>query len=306
MRYSFCTVDVFTRAPFSGNQLAVFPDAVGLRSEQMQLIAREFNLSETAFVLPPQNPANTRRLRIFTPETELPFAGHPTIGSAFVLAAIGDLVLTGRETHIVFEEEVGPLKMTIRSNQGQPEFVQFTAAAAPEFGPEPPPPDALAAVLSLKTSDIMSGKYFPQAVSCGVPFLFIPLKYRLALKRARVDRNHWQQTLGSFWAPHIYALYIDPDLPAAPICARMFAPALGVEEDPATGSAATALAAYLAARDKTSRDKLDWVVEQGVEMGRRSIIEVEAERQGSAIRAIRVGGSAVLVSKGEMDIPDAL
>ncbi len=153
----FFTADVFTSTPFGGNQLAVFPTADGLDERKMQQIAQEFNLSETVFVFPPADPAHTRRLRIFTPAAELPFAGHPTIGAAHVLAAIGDLPLTGDLTRIVFEEGVGPVPVSIRAEHGRPVSAELTAAVAPSFGPAAPPLEELAAMLSLDEADILSG-----------------------------------------------------------------------------------------------------------------------------------------------------
>ncbi len=157
MRCRFITADVFTSRPLEGNPLAVFPDARGLSDQLMQQIAQEFNLSETVFVLPPAEPQNTRCLRIFTPRAELPFAGHPTVGAAYVLAALGEIPLTGPETRIVFEERVGPVPVLIRSEEGRPVFTQLTAAKLPEQGPTPPEAAELAEMLSLAPDDVLSG-----------------------------------------------------------------------------------------------------------------------------------------------------
>ncbi len=154
MTYKFYTADVFTDKIFGGNQLAVFPQAQGLTSDIMQQIAKEFNLSETVFVLPSENPQATRRLRIFTPGAEIPFAGHPTVGTAYVLSAISDIPLTGDTTTILFEEGVGLVPVTIRAENGQPIYTELTAAQLPEFGPEPPPQADLAAMLSLEVQDL--------------------------------------------------------------------------------------------------------------------------------------------------------
>ena len=303
MRYQFYTADVFTDRPFGGNQLAVFPDARGLDVRQMQLVTREFNLSETVFVFPPENPAHTRRLRIFTPGMEVPFAGHPTVGTAYILAAIGAILLDAEVTRIVFEEGVGPVGVAIRAREGRPVFAQLSAAMLPEFGPPPPPPEAIATLLSLDVSDLLAGADAPQAISCGMPFFFIPVRDRAAIRRIRVDRAQWERQFASFWAPQIYVFTYDAELDGSNVHARMFAPALDIAEDPATGAAATALAGYLATRDATRDGTLRWIVEQGFEMGRPSILEVEADKQAGRITAIRVGGAAVLVSEGAMEIP---
>ena len=192
MKFHFHTCDVFTDSVFGGNPLAVFPDGRGLDDGQMQRIAREFNLSETVFVAPPDDAANTRRLRTFTPARELPFAGHPTVGTAHVLAAIGEIALGGDETRIVFEEGVGPVSVTIRAQGGAPVFAQLTAAQPPEIGPPPPADDVIAAALGLDAADLGAGGMAAQAVSCGTPFLFVPLRDPAALERIALDTGRWR------------------------------------------------------------------------------------------------------------------
>jgi trans-2,3-dihydro-3-hydroxyanthranilate isomerase len=274
-----------------------------LSTEQMQQITREFNLSETVFVFPPQQPQHTRQLRIFTPGMEIPFAGHPTIGTAYILAAIGAIALEGETTAIVFEEGVGAVGVSIRARDGRPVFAQLSAAKLPEFGPPAPPNAMIAALLSLDVAEVLSGADAPQAISCGVPFLFIPLRDRRALQRIRLDRAQWEQHFASFWAPHIYVFTYDAELAESQLRARMFAPAMNIAEDPATGAAATALGGYLGVRDPTRDGTRRWLVEQGFDMGRPSILEIEVDKQDGAITAVRVGGSAVLVSQGEMEMP---
>ncbi len=305
MHYRFYTADVFTGQLFGGNPLAVFPQAKDLDTDLMQRIAREFNLSETVFVFLPENPAYTRRLRIFTPAAELPFAGHPTIGTAYILASIGAIPLAGERTTIVFEEGVGPVPVTLFAHHGQPLTAQLTAARLPEFGPPPPAPAALAAVLALDEAEILTGHYHSQAVSCGVPFLIVPLRDRVALQRARLQRDRWEQVLASYWAPHLYLIAFDPTQEGAPIRARMFAPALGVDEDPATGAAAATLGGYLSVREPAPSGSWHWRIEQGVDMGRPSLLEIEADKRDGTIQAVRVGGAAVLVSEGVFHLPEA-
>ena len=305
MKYRFFTADVFTDRIFGGNPLAVFPDARGLKDERMQRIAQEFNLSETVFVFPPEDPHNTRRLRIFTPGTELPFAGHPTVGAAHVLAETGEVTLDGEFTRIVFEEGVGPVNVDIRAAGGKPIYAQLSAARMPEFGPEPPPAREIAATLSLDASDLLPD-LVPQAVSCGVPFLFVLLKDKAAVARARINRDAWEKALANFWATPIFLFTFETEREGSDVHARMFAPAMGIGEDPATGSAAAALAGFLGPHDPRTQKTLRWVVEQGFEMGRPSILEVEADRNAGAITAVRVGGGTVLVSEGEMRVPSSI
>ena len=297
--FPYYTADVFTSTRFGGNQLAVFPDASGIPDSELQPIAREFNFSETTFVYPAKDPRHTRRVRIFTPGGELPFAGHPTVGTAFVLATIGAIPLAGDETRIVFEEGVGPVPVLVRSHGGIPGFAQLTAAQLPQFGPPAPSAARLAKALSLDAGDVLDGEMSPEAVSCGVPFLFIPVKDRPTLGRARVKLDELDAVLGGYVTQKVFVFCADPELENSDFRARMFAPGIGVPEDPATGSACAAFGGYLARRDRQGDARLRWRVEQGFEMGRPSILEVEADRNGGAITSVRVGGNSVLVSRGE-------
>src|SRR5919198_3983085 len=298
MPHRYLTTDVFTDHVFGGNQLAVFPDAAEIPSELMPRIAREFNYSETTFVLPPADSRHTRRVRIFTPGGELAFAGHPTVGTAHVLATIGAIELNGESTQIVLEEGVGPVPVTIRTKDGKPVFAQLTAAKLPEVGPPPPRVDRLAAMLSLSPGDLVGPDMPPEAVSCGTPFLFVPLRDRSAVARARVRPDLFEETLRGYWTGMVMVFALDPERPSSDVRARMFAPGIGVPEDPATGSAAVGLGGYLAARDPRFDGTLRWVVEQGFEMGRPSILEVEAEKRNGKITAVRVGGTSVVVCEG--------
>jgi trans-2,3-dihydro-3-hydroxyanthranilate isomerase len=302
MNARYLTADVFTETRFGGNQLAVFPDAREIAPELMPQIAREFNYSETTFVLPPDDPAHTAKVRIFTPGGELQFAGHPTVGTAHVLASIGVIPLVGAETRIIFEEGVGPVPVTIRAKNGRPDFAQLSAAKLPEVGPTPPSADTLAAMLSLATADVLDGDMASAAVSCGTPFLFVPLRDRAAVGRARLNLELWEKALGSYLTNKVFVFAMDGEGPGSDVRARMFAPGIGVPEDPATGSAAVALGGYLAEHDARFDGTLRWVVEQGFEMGRPSILEVEADKKDGKVTATRVGGRTVLVCEGSMTL----
>jgi len=301
-RHRFLTADVFTNRPFAGNQLAVFPDAAGIPDEHLQAIAREFNLSETVFVYPPADKRHTRRLRIFTPAEELPFAGHPTVGTAFVLASLGEIPLAGAETRIVFEEGVGPVPVMLRGSGREPTFAQLTAAKLPETGPPPPGRTFLAELLGLDAADILGGMTSPQAVSCGLAFLFVPVRDRDAVKRARIRMDHWESTLKSYWAPQVMVFSRDPEQAGADVRARVFVPGLAVPEDPATGSAAAALGGYLGSRDGTADGTLRYLVEQGVEMGRPSYLHIEVDKRAGEITAVRVGGECALMMEGTLEL----
>jgi trans-2,3-dihydro-3-hydroxyanthranilate isomerase len=302
MKAQFFTADVFTDRRFGGNQLAVFPNAGEIDPALMQDITREFNFSETTFVLPPDDPRHTARVRIFTPGGELAFAGHPTVGTAHVLAAAGKIPLVGEVTRIVFEEKVGPVPVSIRSKNGKPEFVQLTAAIAPEVGPPPPAPEKLAEVLSLPVDSLRSGEWSAQAVSCGTAFLFVPVVDRAAVSAARLDLAAWERTLSGYFTSKVFVFAEGAERPDSHIRARMFAPGIGVPEDPATGSAVAALAGYLGDRDKRTDGTLAWRVEQGFEMGRPSILDAEADKKHGKVVITRVGGQTVMMTEGVMEL----
>jgi trans-2,3-dihydro-3-hydroxyanthranilate isomerase len=300
MEYKYHTADVFTDKAFGGNQLAVLPDARGLSTEQMQAITREFNYSETVFVVPPDNPAHTRRFRIFIPTAEIPFAGHPTVGGAFVLAATGEIALDGDETRIVCEEGVGPVPVVVRSRNGKPYFTQLTAAKIPEKHDQRYDAQTIASILSLVESDIdVEDGNAIEGWNAGLPYLCVPLKSRDALERARVKVDLLDQHLRGKFCTEPYVFTKDGDAYRA----RMFAPLLGVPEDPATGSAAAAFAGYVGARSLTSDGTVSFTVHQGVEMGRPSRLDVEIDLSQGAIAAVRVGGASVLISSGTLYVP---
>jgi trans-2,3-dihydro-3-hydroxyanthranilate isomerase len=301
-RFRYLTADVFTDQPFGGNQLAVFPDARAIPEHRLLDVTREFNFSETTFVYPPSDARYTRRVRIFTPGGEVQFAGHPTVGTAHVLAAMGDIPLTGETTRIVLEELVGPVPVSIRSNGGRPTFAQLSVAKLPERGPAPPSRRDLASVLSLEVDDLLDGDWSPEAYSCGLAFVFVALRDRAAVARARLRIEPWEAVLKGQWAPEVMVFAPGGERAGSDLRARMFAPGLNVPEDPATGSACAALAGYLTPREERRDGTLRWVVEQGFEMGRPSIIEVEADVSAGVPTAVRVGGATVLVADGTMEI----
>lgn len=298
----YLTTDVFTGTRFGGNQLAVIPDARGIPEELLLPICREFNYSETTFVYPPEQEGHTRRVRIFTPGGEVPFAGHPTIGTAIVLAAIGEIPVAEGSARIVLEENVGPVPVEIRGVHAGGGWAQLSAAKMPEIGPPVPSRSMLAKMLGLVTDDIMATSERPQAVSCGLPFLIVPLTSVKAVSRSRVNVERWEETLGNAWASMIWVYAADADGGERHYRARMFAPGISVPEDPATGSAAVTFAGYLAARSRVRSGTLAWTVDQGVEMGRPSRLEIEADKLDGAITALRVGGQAVLVAEGRMSL----
>jgi len=318
MDLSFHTLDVFTDRTFGGNPLGVFPDAAHLPSDLMQRIAKEMNLSETVFLGPAETEEGTARVRIFTPGREVPFAGHPTVGSAIYLAAeaIGSVAVADTldasgsgEITLVLEENVGPVPVDVKFTEGRPVFARFTTAVLPEHRPSPHTVEALAQMIGLDPSDIggtgpRGHALEPEMVSCGLEYFVIPVRTLDAVRRSVLDTARWQRMLADAWAHHVYVVCMDAEGDGVDVHVRMYAPGSGVPEDPATGSAAAALGGYLSGVDGRDEASLSWTVEQGLEIGRPSLLYVEADRSGGATSAVRVGGSAVPVARGTMTVPD--
>jgi len=298
MKLKYYTCDVFTSQRFGGNQLAVFPDATNIPENLLQAIAKEFNFSETTFVYPATNQQNTKRVRIFTPGNELPFAGHPTIGTAIVLATIGDVAVKGNETKIILEEGVGPVPVLIRLKNGKPSFGQLSAAKLPEFNENVPSAEMLVRMLTLQRSDFTDSQFPIQFVSVGLPYLFVAVKNREVLKRIRVNT----QVMEELNLKEVFVFTADAEQTDFHFRARMFAPLIGITEDPATGSACAAFAGYLAQKDSTQNGTLKWNIEQGFEMCRPSLLYIEADKVNGQITATRVGGNAVMMTEGFLEI----
>jgi len=296
MRHQFYLCDVFTDRPFAGNQLAVVTDAVGLSDATMQRIAREFNFSETTFVLPPER-GGTQRVRIFTPTLEVPFAGHPNVGTAFVLAETNRVGPLTSKTTVTFEEKAGDVPVHIERRDGRI-WCELRAPAPLSFGKRIPTP-LVASALGLELADINTAAHEPQVASVGLPFVFVELKSRSALERARVNVQGFEAIAAEGVAADVYLYCRSGD--EVDVRARMFAPFDGVPEDPATGSAGCALAGLLSQRE-ASAGRLSWRVAQGVEMGRPSLLGVFAVKRGDVVEATGVGGTSVLVGSGALEL----
>ncbi len=295
MRYAFTIVDVFTPAPFGGNQLAVLTDARGLSSEGMQAIAREFNFAESTFVLPPTDTGAAARVRIFTPAAELPFAGHPTVGTACVLVEAGQFPAG----EVVLEEAIGNVSVAVE-RRGDAICGTLTLVREPEIPATASAPADIASVLSLGETEISS----VFCASVGVNFTFVQVRGADALDRLRLDHSAWSRVLADSWGPHVY-VFAGELRNGAELGARMFAPALGVVEDPATGSAVATLAGAAATfAGAAAGDRFELTVTQGVAMGRRSILNGAARLEAGKVTAVEVGGSAAVVASGEIEVPE--
>jgi len=299
-RLTFHTLDVFTDRVFGGNPLAVVLDADGLETPRMQSIAREFNLSETVFVQRPATPGPARRkVRIFTPHAELPFAGHPTVGTSYLLASLGLVQLDAHDPRIVLEQNIGDVPVRVFLENGAPAATQMSVPRMPERAAAAPARTELAALLSLDEAAISA----EAAVwSCGVPFLFVSLRDLDAIGRVNQRLDLWESVVAACGARGVFVHTPQTERPDAQVHARMFAPGLGVAEDPATGAAVSALAGALQAADPREGAR-HWRIEQGFEMGRPSLIDLEADVAGGRITGVRVGGRSVRVSEGRIDIP---
>jgi len=299
-RLHYHRVDVFTGRAFGGNPLAVFTNGRGLSTETMQAIAKEFNLSETTFVLPADDAKHDWRVRIFTPGSELPMAGHPTVGTTFVLAREHLVPRDERETTIVLEEGVGPIPVRIEFKDGEPFFAEMTQPR-PTFGPRLEDRAAVAAMLSLEESDIEPDLPV-EIVSCGVPFLYVPLRTLDAANRARprvdlIDRAGEEHG----FPPQVFVFTREVEQQGSTVHSRMFAPGLGITEDPATGAASGPLGSYLVKYGLLPAGEI--VSEQGIEMGRPSFIQIRIEVEAEQITAVRVGGQCHFAGEGFIEVP---
>lgn len=288
----FVQVDVFTERIFGGNPLAVFLDGRGLDDDVMQAIAREMNLSETAFVLPATRPDCAARVRIFTPGREVPFAGHPTVGTAWVLATRGRL-----GAHAALEEGIGPVSVELEGDPARPTFVWMRHRDA-EFGPAVADRDGVAAALGLRTPELQPGAPI-RVGSTGSPFLYVPLRDRTAVDRAALDVVAMRRAAGDP-LPGVFVFTGEK----AGAYSRMFAPHTSrITEDPATGAASGPLGAYLVAHGLVpGTGSMRLVSEQGTQMGRQSFVHIRLRRDADRVTDIAVGGSVVAVLEGRLTI----
>jgi trans-2,3-dihydro-3-hydroxyanthranilate isomerase len=296
MKYTFHIVDVFSSKPFGGNQLAVLPDAAGISTEGMQKIAREFNFGETTFVLPKNDSASTCRVRIFSPRAELDFAGAPSVGTACALVMKQHVRLSD-PIRLILEENFGPVTVDVAQRNGGSHGT-LTLSGKLEAPTGAPSPTELAAVLSVEPAEV-SQVFF---AGVGVPICFAQLNSNEVVDRAAINRSAWAATLSRAWSPHLF-FFAGSLRDGGKLYARMWAPALGVEEDNATGSACAALVGAMASKPDFGGTAYRLSIQQGVLMGRPSEIEAEARKSEGVVTSVSVGGATAYIASGEIVVP---
>jgi trans-2,3-dihydro-3-hydroxyanthranilate isomerase len=304
MRLSFNTLDVFTQHRLAGNPLAVVHDADELSSDQMQAIAREFALSETVFMLKPLNPMHSARVRIFTPKSEIPFAGHPTVGTAVLLSERRGGGNGGQSGNalVVLEQEIGLVRVGVRLTEGRPSFAEFDVPRRPELLNNVPETDRIASAVGLMPSEVGFANHRPALANAGNTFLFVPVASMDAIAQAHIAAPAWQQAFAGISAIGACVYTAETVHTTSHYHARVFAPGFGVPEDPATGSAAAAFAGVVHRCDDLPDGMHRRTLEQGYEMGRPSEIEIEISVSGRQVSNVRIGGYAVNVCEGTLEI----
>lgn len=306
MKYTYYIADVFTKTIFNGAQVAVFPAAEGLNKQQMRLVARELNLTETVFLSQTEGVENNFRMHIFSPLGEIDVAGHPVLAAAYVLSECGRIQINDKvHTRIVFQQNSGDVQANVSSVDGHPSFVQYTRTVSPVVDYFTPSEAELASFLGIDAAYIDNKKYSTRLVSCGVPYLVVPTFYYETLREVQFDFAAWTQSI----APQTAAqeiLLVSPKTPTqdSDFAVRLVGPNIGFREDPPVGTAIPTLAAFLCSFDHLQKGTYTFAVERGDAKVRRSVLNMEMDHKGEDTLTIRVGGEAVIVSEATMHIPD--
>ena len=296
-RLHYHLLDVFTTERFGGNQLAVFTNGRGLTTETMQRITKELNLSESTFVFPPDDPANDWKVRIFTPGRELPMAGHPTVGTSYVLAREQMVTPTEANPKIRLEEGVGLIPVTFQFKDGQPALIQMSQPL-PTFSPEFTDRQLAAELLSLNVDDLAETPV--QEVSTGVPFLFIPIKDLRTIQRIKFRNDIWERSLSQYGQFFVFTR--ETTYPTSTVHSRMFGPSMNIAEDAASGAPSGPLGCYLVKYGLVQGNPAKIISEQGFEMGRPSYIHIEIGQSNGEINFVGVGGECVYIGEGSLEI----
>ncbi len=305
MNYTYFIADVFTHQIFNGAQIAVFPDADSLSKQQMTLVARELNLTETVFLSKITGEDNHFRMQIFSPLGEINYAGHPIIAAAYILALCNKLAFNGTCSSVVFKQNAGIATANVNNIDGKPCFVQYTRTVSPIVDYFTPSEAELASFLGINAAYIDNKKYATRLVSCGVPYLIVPMFYYETVRKARFDFAAWSQSL----APQTAAqeiLLISPKTPYpdSDFAARLVGPNIGLQDDPPVGSAMASLAAFLCSFSHMQKGTYTFAVQRGDKNMRRSVLNLEMDHKGEDTLTIRVGGEVVKVAEGTMIIPE--
>lgn len=303
MKTTYYTFDVFTDELFQGAQIAVFPKADGLPEEQLELIAREINLSETAFIYETDEGDNTFKVRIFSPTGEQNFAGHPILAIANVLAETGLISLDGDYTSITLKQKSQDVIANISVSDSDKRFVQFTLNSSPVVDRFTPPGNELAKLLSINENDIDHTNYHTRLVSSGLPYLIVPLKSQAAVRKARFDVKAWSESSApAMAAQEIFIFSAKTDSDDSNFHARLLGPSVGDHEDPPIGSVLPAFTGYLASHDHIREGTYSFAIDRGTLDTRRSLLHIEMDKRSGRPITLRVGGDSVLVSKTELMI----
>lgn len=305
MNYKYYIADVFTNQVFNGAQVAVFPVADGLSDQMMLKIAREVHLSETVFLFKQHDLDNSWQMRVFSPIAEIDYTGHPVIAAAYVLASCGELDLKEKNTSLVFEQNIGSVFVNVSGSNSKPSFIQYTRQVTPVVDYYTPTDGEIAKILSISEAEIDNKKYSTRLVSCGFPYLIVPVFYYETVRKARFNFSVWAQST----APQTAAqeiLLVSPRTPNkdSEFAVRLLGPNIGVHQDPPVGSTMAAFASYLCSFDFMREGTYTYAVERGDEKVRRSVLNLEMDHKGEDKLTIRVGGEAVVVSDATMYIPE--
>ncbi len=306
MTLDYYVADVFTNQIFSGAQIAVFPNADGLSDQQMALIARETNLWETVFVSNPKGEKSKRTMRVFSPLAEIDFAGHPIIATAFVLGQCGDIEVLSDVTPLTFEQNMGEIDVNLSKVNGIASFVQFSRTVSAVVDRYTPSANEISHFLGINADEIDHKKYATRLVSCGFPYLIVPVWNYDTVREAKFNFTAWSQSA----APQTAAQEILLFSPKTPFVdsdfnARLLGPNIGIHDDPPVGSAMPAFASYLCSFDSTQYGTHAFTVDRGDATKRRSVINIEMDHKANTALTLRIGGEAVMVAEGKMHIPDA-
>lgn len=305
MKYQYYIADVFTNQLFNGAQIAVFPAADGLNRDTMAAIAKEFNLTETVFVFHEEEALNRRRMRIFSPLREIDFAGHPIIATAYVLGECGDIGLSDDlPTQLVMEQNSGPVEVNISSAEGKPSFVQFSRSDGAIIDRFAPTDEELCQFLGLHIADLDHKKYSPRLVSCGFPYLIVPVWSYESVRKARFNYPAWSQSAAPQTAAQEILLFApkSPN-PDADFNARLLGPNISLQDDPPVGSAMPAFCNYLCSFEHTQKGTHSFAVERGELATRRSLLQLEMDNKQQEKLTIRIGGQAIIFAQGSINLP---